>query len=139
MSALSITASAVSLVSGAYRGDQIAGEAFAAGALVYLADAGTWLKAQCDGTAVEAGANLLGMALGTADAAGARVSIATPGAIVSVGTGTAGIIYAPGATAGSLVPSADLTSTNKVTPAALGIGSNKLQLMHAYNSGAVLA
>jgi hypothetical protein len=139
MTALSITASSVAYQSGPVDSDQVAGEAFSAGALVYRTDDGKWKKAQCDGTAAEAGAEDLGMALFTADAAGARGSVAKPGAIVAVGAGTAGIVYAPGTTAGSLVPSADLASTNKVTVAAIGIGSNKLQLARIYNAGAVLA
>jgi hypothetical protein len=139
MSALSITASSVAYQSGPVDSDQVAGEAFAAGAAVYRAANGTWMKAQCDGTAIEAGSEDIGMALFTADAAGARGSIAKPGAIVTVGAGAAGVIYALGTTAGSLIPSADLASTNKVTVAAIGIGSNKLQLSRIYNSGAVLA
>lgn len=138
MTALSITAANALWVSGPIDKDQVAGEAFVAGASVYLAAAGTWLKAQSDGTAIEAGSLGWGMALGTADAANARVSIARPGAIVAVGTGTAGVIYALGRTAGTLVPSADLASTDKVTPAALGIGSSQLQLMYSYNAGAVV-
>lgn len=140
MAALSITAANVALVSGPVRGDQIAGEAFAAGAAVYLSSADSkWRKAQCDGTALEAGSEEVGIALGSADAANARVSIATPGAVVSVGTGTAGVIYCFGRTAGTYIPVADLASTDKVTVAALGIGSNQLQLARAYNAGAVLA
>ena len=139
MAALTITAANVAWISGPIAEDQVAGEAFAAGALVYLSASGTWLKAQCDGTAIEAGSNNLGMALATADAAGARVSIALPGAIVSVGTGTAGIVYVPGTTAGTYIPTADLASTNKVTVAALCIGSGDLLLMWAYNAGAVIA
>lgn len=138
MVALSITAANVAWQSGPVATDQVAGEAFAAGAMLYRSAAGTWLKAQCDGTAIEAGSDNIGMALATADAAGARVSVALPGAVVTVGTGTAGVVYCIGATAGALNPVADLTSTNKVTVAALGIGSSKLQLCRDYNAGAVL-
>lgn len=139
MTALTITAASVVWQSGPIDKDQIAGEAFAAGALVYKAANGTWLKAQCDGTAIEAGSGGLGMALATADVAAARVSIARPDAVVAIGTGTAGVIYCPGATAGSLIPTADLASTNKVTVAAIGIGSNKLKLAYAYDAGCALA
>ena len=100
---------------------------------------GTWLKAQHDGTAIEAGLYGTGMALATADAAGARISVALPAAIVGIGTGTAGIVYTPGATTGDYVPTADLGSTDKVTVAAVGIGSSQVLLMHAYNAGAVIA
>lgn len=137
--ALSITAANVSYVSGPVSHGQVAGEAFVAGALVYYKpDTNTWLKAQCDGTAAEAGQDGLGMALGTADAAGAIVSIAKPGAIVAIGTSTAGTVYMPGTTAGTLIPMADAAQTNKVTPAALGIGSNRVLLMWAYASTAVV-
>lgn len=139
MAALSITAANVAYVSGPLLEDGVAGEAFAAGACVYLSDAGTWLKAQSDGTAVQAGANNLGMALATADAAGARVTIALPGAIVSVGTGTPGTPYMPSDTAGSYDLFSDHGSTDKITLAALGIGSNQLLLCRVYNAGAVIA
>lgn len=123
--------------------DQVAGEAFDAGDMVYLSDAGTWLKAQCDGTAVEAGANNIAMALATADAAGARVSLAPPGAVVTIGTGAAGVVYCIGTTAGDLVPVADLASTNKVTVAAIfdggSSGSSRVKIVHGYSAGSVLA
>lgn len=139
MTALSITAANVIWQSGPKLADQQAGEAFVAGAMVYLSAAGTWLKAQCDGTAVEAGSLGLGMALFTADVAGARGSIAQPGAIVAIGTGTAGVVYLPGRTAGTLIPAADLASSDKVTPAAIGIGSSQIQLGYMYNAGSALA
>lgn len=139
MSALSITAANVLLVSGAYDKDQVAGEAFIAGASVYLAADGTWYKALCGGTSVQAGSGGNGLALATADAAGARVSIARSGAVVSLGTSTKGIVYYVGATAGAINPVADLVSTNNVTPFMLGIGSNKSQLLgNNYNVGSIL-
>lgn len=138
MTALSITAANVVLESGPVEAG-IAGEAFVAGAILYRADNGRWLKAQCDGTAIEAGANALGLALATADAALARVQVAVDGAVVAIGTGTAGVVYCPGATAGALNPVADLTSTNKVTVAAIGCGTNRIKLGRLYNAGSVLA
>ncbi|MDQ2084765.1 hypothetical protein RA307_31690 [Xanthobacteraceae bacterium Astr-EGSB] len=140
MTALAITAANVVWQSGPKAGDQVAGEAFDAGALIYKSPTtAKWLKAQCDGTAAEAGAEDLGMALATADGDGARITVALPDAIVAVGAGVAGIVYHPGATAGALVPTADLASTNKVTIAAIGIGSSKLKLARVYDAGAVLA
>jgi hypothetical protein len=142
MTALSITAANVSLDSGAHDVDQIAGEAFIAGAVVYQrASDSKWLKAQCDGTAEEAGSVALGIALATADAAGARVSIARDGAVVSVGSAVclAGFFYCPGRTAGALIPSADLASTDKASLAAFGISTSKLLVQRLYNSGAVVA
>lgn len=134
---LSVTAANVAWVSGPRDGDQQAGEAFIAGAIVYLSATGTWLKAQDDGTAIEAGQNGIGMALSTADAANARVSIARPGAIVSIGAGTAGVVYTLSDNAGGLAPTADNGSTDKITPAALGIGTNQVLLIYGYNAGAV--
>ena len=139
MVALTITASSVVYVSGPKEIDQVAGEAFDAGACIYRADDGEWYKAQCDGTAVQAGSNDLGMALASADVDGARITVAKAGAIVTVGTGTAGIAYGPGDTAGLYQPMADMGSTDKVTLAALGIGSNQLKLALVYNAGSVIA
>ncbi|WP_439611493.1 hypothetical protein [Reyranella sp.] len=140
MTALTITKANVAWTgAGPVSADQIAGEAFDAGDMVYLkASDSKWYKAQDDGTAEEAGAEGVGMALGTADAAGARVSIARPGAIVSIGTGTAGVVYCLGDTPGDLVPNADNASGDRVTVVGLGIGSNKVQLAWVYNAGAVL-
>lgn len=141
MTALSITAANVAYVSGPVDTDQVAGEAFAAGAIVYRAANGTWLKAQCDGTAIEAGSGGIGMALATADAAGARVSIARPGAIVTIAASglTVGTPYFIGNTAGSLDPVGDLGSTDKVTFAGITISGTRILLGYLYNSGAVLA
>lgn len=140
MADLTITAASVSYTSGPVDGDQVAGEAITTGQICYKKESdGRWYKAQHDGTAEEAGSIGLGLALATAAAAGARISVARPGAIVAIGTGTAGIVYCPSNTAGSLAPTADLGSTDKVTVAALGIGSNSILLGWMYNAGAVLA
>ncbi|HZQ01412.1 MAG TPA: hypothetical protein VFB13_17840 [Reyranella sp.] len=140
MAALTITAANVAWVSGPEKGDQVAGEAFTAGSQVYFnVPDGKWYKAKCNGTVNQAGQDGLGMALGSADAAGARVSIAQPGAIVAIGTGTAGHTYYPGATAGQLVEWSDLVATNKAVPAAVGVGSNQVLLLGgSYNAGSVL-
>jgi hypothetical protein len=139
MAALTITAANVLLTSGPTADGQIAGEAFDAGACIYQADNGKWLKAQADGTAVQAGSNNIGMALSSADADGSRFSVALPGAVVAIGTGTAGVVYVPGDTAGAYNPVADQGTTDKITVAALGIGSNSLLLTRVYNAGSVLA
>lgn len=137
--ALSITAASVAWQSGPLKSGAVAGEAFAAGAVVYYKNADArWYKAQCDGTAEEAGQNDIGIALGTADAAGAQISIATSGAVVALGTGAAGTFYAIGTTAGQIVPVGDLATTNKATLVGLGIGSNKLLISRVYNAGAVV-
>lgn len=141
MTALSISAASVLLVSGTPLTDQVAGEAFIAGAYVYRKSTdGKWYKAQCDGTVDEAGATDCGMALATADAVGARIDVATHAGscIVSVGAGAAGAVYMIAAAAGSITPVADLVTSNKATVAALGIGSNKLRLARLYDAGAVV-
>ncbi len=136
--ALSITAANVSLVSGPHDSDQIAGEAFIAGAVVYQKSTDfKWYKAQSDGTAEEAGSVDLGIALATADAAGARITIAKTGAIVALGTSTAGTFYAISRTAGSIIPVADLASTDKATMVGLGIGTNQMLINRLYSSTSV--
>lgn len=141
MAALAITAAQVVFVSGPKDADQAAGEAFAAGAAVYLSATGTWLKAQCDGTAVEAGSLGIGMALFTADVAGARGSIARPGAIVTIAASglTVGTPYFIGNTAGSLDLVSDLGTTDKVTFAGVIISATKILLGYLYDAGAALA
>lgn len=139
MTAISITPANVAWVSGPIKSDQIAGEAFAAGDAVYLADNGKWYKAQADGTAVEAGANDLGVSLATAAGANARVSIAVSGAIVTIGgTVVPGTVYVPGDTAGAINPVADQGSTDKITVLGIGISATQIQLQRIYNAGSVI-
>lgn len=138
--ALTVTASNVLLTSGpSVQG--IAGEAVTAGMSVYRSEStGKWLKAQCDGTAAEAGSGGYGIALSTADVANAPIVVALPGAIVVLGTGTAGIVYYIGNTAGGLDAVADVASTDKIVPICVGVGSNSVQVLgNAYNAGSVLA
>jgi hypothetical protein len=140
MAAIVITAANVAWVSGPVLSDQIAGGAFTAGQVVYQADNGTWLVAQGDGSAVEAGANNLGIALFTSDASGARGSIAVSGAIVSYGAVlTAALVYMIGDTAGSIYPTADLGSTDKMTVIGIAISTSQLLLQRIYNAGSVKA
>ena len=141
MTALAVVAAQTLWVSGPKDGDQVAGEAFTAGQMVYLSAAGTWLKAQCDGTAVEAGSLGIGMALFTADVAGARGSIARPGAIVTVAASglTVGIPYWIGNAAGALDPLADLGTTDKVTFAGQTRSATQFVIGYLYDSGCVLA
>jgi hypothetical protein len=140
MAALIIAAASVLLVEGSVADGQIAGEVINAGEYLYYDDVlGKWFKSECDTTPLKAGASGGGMALSSALAPNARFSVAKAGAIVSIGAGLAGIVYHPGPTLGSLVPTADLVSTQKMTIAGFGIGSSKIKLVHAYDAGAVLA
>lgn len=141
MAALAITAANVAYASGPKIADQVAGEAFVAGASVYQLADGSWKKAKCGGTAIEAGSGNQGMALATADAANARVSVALPGAVVTIAASglTAGIPYFIGATAGAINPLADLVSTNKVSFAGVTISATQIQLGACYNAGAIAA
>lgn len=142
MAALTITAAQVLPTNNDPVDHGIAGEAITPGQAVYLASTGKWLKAQCDGTAAEAGAERYGIALSQAAADGQPITVALPGHRVTLGAGAApaaGTVYFIGATAGNLNVAGDLASTNKVTPIALGIGSSKVQILAgAYNSGAVI-
>lgn len=141
MADVTITAANVAYVSGNVMSDQVAGEAFTAGMAVYLSDAGTWLKAQGDGTAVQAGSNKIGVALFTADAASSRGSIAVGVSVVAYGAiFTAGLIYTVADTAGGIRPSADNGSTDKATIIGQAISTSQLRLLpDTYNAGAVIA
>lgn len=142
MTALSITTTQVLPVSGPQE-HGVAGEAITQGQAVYFASSGKWLKAQADGTTAEAGEGGYGIALSGAGADGQPVSVAKPGSIVTLGAGAApaaGIVYFVGATAGALVPGADLVSTNKALPICVGIGTNRVKVLDGtYNAGAVIA
>jgi hypothetical protein len=140
MTVLTITASNISLVSGEPLGNQVAAAAITPGQSVYLADAGNWGLAQGDGTAVEAGSNNLGVALGGASAAGQRFSVAVPGCIIGFGAIlTAGLFYTITDTAGGIGPSADNGSGDKATLIGQAISTSQMLLIRAYNAGAVIA
>jgi hypothetical protein len=146
MGDLAIAAAAVAWLSGPKDDGQTAGAAFIAGALLFQsAIDNKWYKARNDaagadgGTAPDAaGANGYGMALFTADAAGAKGSIARPGAKVSIGAGVAAVPYLISATPGSLCLLADVGTTKRATIAAVGIGTNKLLLVQTYDVGSVV-
>ena len=141
MAALTVTAAQVLLVSGEARTVTF-GATITQGQGVYSdAAVGSWKPAQCDGNAAEAGAEGYGIAL-SAGAAGQKGIVAMPGAKVNLGAGAApaaGTVYAIGATAGALNPVADMSSGNKVTPLAVGVGENAVKILSgAYNAGAVV-
>jgi len=142
MTDLTVTASQVLYVSGPME-YVTSGEAVTIGQICYKAADNTWLKAQTDGTATEAGANGVGLALGTASAAGQKIGMARPGAIVTLGAGagpTAGVVYYISNTAGGFAPIGDIGTGDKVVPFCLSIGSNQIQLLDKnYNAGSALA
>ena len=141
MAALSLTAAQVLLVSGPTKSG-IFGATITQGQAVYFASDGKWKLAQCDGTAAEAGADGYGIALsGGSD--GQMGVVALPGAKVTLGAAAApaaGEVYCIGATAGAINPKSDvITTTNKVTALALGVGSNAVKILgEGYDSGAVV-
>lgn len=139
MAAITATAASILWASGP-REAGTAGEAFAAGAILYRAAAGTWLKAQSDGTSVQAGEYGLAVALSTADAASANVQVATYGARItwSAHLISAGIYFLH-TTAGSMtLTTADVASTNYATFIGIGLSTTSLLFCPVY-SGAVLA
>lgn len=142
MTDLSVTASQVLYVSGPME-YVTSGAAITIGQACYKAADNTWLPAQTDGTATEAGANGVGLALGTAAAAGQKIGMARPGAIVTLGAGaapTAGIVYYISNGAGGLAPIADIGTGDKVVPFCLSIGSNQIKLLDQnYHAGSALA
>jgi len=143
MVAIVVTAANVSLISGEPLGNQIAASAITPGQSVSQLDNGTWGLAQGDGTAVEAGANNVGIALSGASAAGQLLSVATGGrnCIVGFGAGVllAGLFYTVGDASGAIVPSADNGTTDKATLIGQAISTSQLLLIRAYNPGAVIA
>lgn len=138
MAELSVTPSAVAFVSGPPVTLITAGEAFGAGAVLYKrASDQKYLKSQCDGSAEEAGANGLVLALASADAANARVGAAVPGSVVTIGA-AAGSEYCVAHTAGKMMAPGDLATTDKSTIVGVGVGSNNLLFNPVYNAGAVV-
>lgn len=143
MADLVVTAAQVLLFTGTPIADAIAGEAFAAGKSLYLKSTDRkWYMAQADGTADEAGAQALAIALFTADAANARGTVAGAGCVVTMGAAAApvaGKTYVVSAAAGGIAVDADIvTSTHKKTVIGLGVGSNRVAVQPVYNVGSVV-
>ncbi len=142
MTALSITAAQVLHVSGPTK-EVVFGATITQGQPLYFDTAtGKWKLAQDDGSAAENGADGYGLAL-SAGADGQKGIIALPGSKVTLGAGAApaaGVVYAPGDTAGALVPLSDQAQPDKVLPMCLGVGTNAVKILtDAYDAGAVLA
>lgn len=121
MAALSVTPGSVVKGSGATVTNGTAGATITAGQSVYFDSATSkWKLAQDDGTAEEAGASGVGIALnGASD--GQPLAVQVQGLLTAGATVTVGQIYCLGDGAGDIVPYSDLGSTDKVT--ILGVGT----------------
>lgn len=114
MADLTVTAASVLFTSGTKESSYNAGESVTAGQCVYLSASSTWLKAQCDGTAVEAGSSDLGIALHAAGA-GQPLAVAKTGSTINIGATTSkNTVYFVSATAGGVMPVADLATGNRI-------------------------
>lgn len=132
MADLTITPSSVVKGTGASVTDGTAGGTIAQGDSVYFDSAtNTWKRAQADGTAEEAGASGVGIALNGASS-GQPVKVQTSGPNTIGATVTVGQSYVVSATAGGIAPLADLVSTNRVTPLGWGISATQLSLSPLY-------
>lgn len=93
----------------------IAGEVIDAGEMVYLdsTDANKAKLAEAGDT--QAKANVLGMALSDAVAAGQKFLVAKTGSEIAIGTGAAGQVYVLSTTAGKIALESDIGSGNYLT------------------------
>lgn len=134
MAAITVTATSVTKTSGNATQGTI-GETITTGQCVYLKSSDSrWWKAQCDGTAEEAGSGGLGIAL-NGGAAGQPLDVQTSGVIAIGGTVAVGQLYCVGATAGEIVPYGDLSSTNYVSE--LGIASTTGAITLSVNASGI--
>jgi len=130
MSSLTLTASQVLLVSGApYRGVIWDNTVTQGMAVRYDPTTNKWGPAQSDNGATDAGFYGLGIAL-TGGSSGQEGEVAGPGCVVKLGAGAApasATVYVPGATAGDVAPTADVTTSgNYRAVLAIGAGSNNV-------------
>lgn len=140
MAAIAVTAASVVWASGPVE-SVVAGEAFTAGAVLYKSAATTWLKAQNDGTTVEAGEFGLGIALFTADAASARGQVALPGAEVTFNAAliAGGVYFIHGTAGGFTLTLADVGSGARMSLVGLGLSTTRMYVLGVYRAGSVLA
>jgi len=111
---ITITAANVVPGSGATILAGTAGETITAGQCVYLNASNLWLKAQCDGTTLEAGSSNIGIAL-TGSSLNQSINVQVAGTITIGGTVVATTPYIVSATAGGICPFADLASGQYAT------------------------
>lgn len=138
MADLTITAASVAPSTDAVTVHGTAGETITAGMSVYLNAAAPprWMKAQCDGTAIESGYGSQGVGIARHGSLnGQPISVQTGGKIVVGATVVVGTMYAISATAGGICPMADLTTNNYVTPLGLATSTTVLDMSFARASG----
>jgi hypothetical protein len=99
------------------------------GAPLVLSPHSVWMKAQSDGTAIEAGSSNFGFAM-HASLAGQPLCVQTAGIFVVGATAapTVGAIYYIGTTYGAINPYSDLVSTNKITILGIGYTSSSIDM-----------
>ena len=109
--------------------DYLCGETITAGMVVYLNASSVWMKAQSDGTAIEAGSSNYGFAM-HASLAGQPLCVQAAGIFVVGATAapTVGEIYYIGTTYGAINPYSDLVSTNKITILGIGYTSSSIDM-----------
>ena len=140
MADLAIVETGVLFVEGPIEKDCQAGTVFNAGDMVALDVDGTWkaLLAAAGSAAERTGSAKYGMAVGSAKAIGARVSVALPDAYVTVGAFvTQGTFYYASPTgAGKIAPVADVTaaaSGTKVTGVCMATSATRVKIMRAWD------
>lgn len=135
MTALAITAAQVLPSTGVQNEDGTAGDAIAAGDLIFLSPTtGTYKLFDANDSTLNTEHPRI--ALNSA-AAGQRVSSTAQGT-VTLGAGAApvrGTVYVASATAGKICPAADLASGWKVVIVGIGGDTNTLKMIPAGNSG----
>lgn len=141
MASLTVTASQVLLVSGAPSRVVWDGSVTQGMSVRYAPTTGLWGPAQSDNGATDAGYYGLGIAL-SAGSSGQEGIIAGPGCVVKLGAGAApasATVYVPGATAGDVAPTADVTTTGQYRAVlAIGAGSNNVLVVGVPNGAMVI-
>lgn len=128
MAALTVTPANVLKGSGASVSTGVAGATITAGQSVYFDSAtSTWKLAQDDGTAEEAGASGVGIALNGASA-NQPLQVITQGPLTAGATVVVGMPYFLGDGAGDIVPVADLGSADRVTYLGTGTSATVIAL-----------
>lgn len=135
MAAIAITAAnVVTAGGGSVNKDKVFGETVTAGQAVYLKSDDRWWLSQCDGTDAEIAVG--GIAL-NGGAANQPAAVQTSGLLTIGGTVAAGVPYYVGRAAGSIVPFADLLSTDKVSQVGYGISVTQIYIQRTLTGVAI--